>query len=273
MITKKDPTQKLLRKQERETRRKQRKFERQSKKAMKDRMRRRYAMGGRNGGGGEDDLDLTGGKYNNGGRPGGFLSSTARGGFPKEKAFKSYYPTTSRYDVTRGDTREQGFSQGYTSGLKELIQLYKTAGGGGERKIIGLPTGRRYVDIDQHAVRNTYKDNEPIKSRKFTYKEKRDDIEKTYDKYKGYTKMTPEGGKSKTTETGGVDLNWFQRNFPGLFTERYKVKSKYGPEGELLRRVTTSRAGGREVKEYPTQAALDAMIALDILAAQSRNGE
>jgi len=273
MITKKDPTQKLLRKQERETRRKQRKFERQSKQALRDRMRRRYAMGGRIIDG-EENLDISDGRmYNNGGRPGGFLSSTARGGFPKEKAFKSYYPTTSSYDVTRGDTREQGFSQGYTSGLKEVLQLYKTAGGGGERKIIGLPTGRRYVDIDQHAVRNTYKDNEPIKSRKFTYKEKRDDIEKTYDKYKGYTKMTPEGGKSKTTETGGVDLNWFQRNFPGLFTERYKVKSKYGPEGELLRRVTTSRAGGREVKEYPTQAALDAMIALDILAAQSRNGE
>lgn len=203
------------------------------------------------------------------GGPGGFLSSTARGGFPKEKAFKSYYPTTSRYDVTRGDTREQGFSQGYTSGLKELIQLYKTAGGGGERKIIGIPTGRRYVDIDQHAVRNTYKDNEPVKSRKFTYKEKRDDIEKTYDKYKGYTVTTPEGGKSKTVETGGADLNWFQRNFPSLATERYKVKSKYGPDGNLLRRVTTSRAGGREVKEYPTQAELDAMIASDIQAVQT----
>lgn len=201
------------------------------------------------------------------------MSSNAPGGFPKEKAFKSYYPTTSSYDVTRGDTREQGFSQGYTSGLKEVLQLLRVSPQGKPRKIIGLPTGRQYVDIDQHAVRNTYKDNEPIKSRKFTYKEKRDDIEKTYDKYKGYTKMTPEGGKSKTIETGGVDLNWFQRRFPGLFTERYKVKSKYGPEGELLRRVTTSRAGGREVKEYPTQAALDAMIALDILAAQSRNGE
>lgn len=238
-------------------------------------MRRRYAMGGRNGGGGEENPDISDGRmYNNGGRPGGFLSSNAPGGFSKEKAFKSYYPpTVAPYNRIDGDTRQQGFVQGYNSGLKEILQLVRLSPKGKPRKIIGLPTGRRYIDQKFHGVRDVYKNNEFDRHYNLTQNVDRDDYEKTFNKYKGFTKMTPEGGRSKTVETGGENLNWFQRRFPGLFTERYKVKSKYGPEGELLKRITTSRAGGREVKHYPTQAELDAMIALDILAAQSQNAQ
>lgn len=248
MLPKKDPTKKLLRKQERETRRKQQKFERQSRQSMRDRMRNRYQ---------------------NGGRPGGFLSSTARGGFPDVP--KSYYPYTGRSVASRGDERTEYSGQGYQSALRELLQVYRTPGLRGERKVIGIPTGRQYLDTAQHGFEDTYRNNGLIERREGTYREKRDDIEKMFDLYQSSSRTTPKGGESKSVEISGKDLNWFQRNFPRLLMERYKVKSKYGPEGELLRRVTTSRAGGREMKEYPTQAELDAMIAEDIRRVQ--NGE
>jgi hypothetical protein len=207
-------------------------------------------------------------------RPGGFLSSNAPGGFPTERAFKSYYPpTVAPYNRIDGDTRQQGFVKGHNAGLKEILQLVRLSPKGKPRKIIGLPTGRRYIDQKFHGVRDVYKNNEFDRHYNLTRNLDRDDYEKTFNKYKGFTKMTPEGGRKKTVETGGENLNWLQRRFPGVFTERYKTKSKYGPEGELTKRVTKSREGGREVKKYPTKSALDAMIALDIIAAQGRNGK
>lgn len=251
MVPKKDPTKKLLRKQERRTRRAQRKYERQSKKAMRERMSRRYQDGGRG--------------------PGGFLSSTARGGFGDPP--KSYYPQTYRYDSRRGGTGSVGYGKGYSAALKEMLEIMRIPKKGGGRKLVGLPTGRDYFDYAQSAVREDYKDKQLVGRTEFDLFEKKDDIEKTFDLDRRMSSMTPKGGRYKSVEIGGKDLNWFQRNFPRLLMERYKVKQRFDPEGELIKRVTTSRTGGRQVERFPTRAELDAMIAEDIRRAQMQNGE
>lgn len=255
MVPKKDPTEKLLRKQERETRRAQRKYDRQSRQAMRQRMRNRYQNGGRG--------------------PGGFLSRTLAGGVP-DYMKKRLSTAPYREDITtdRQDSYSQYQSRGHDLALKELMQLIRYTNKGGNKKIIGLPTGRHYEDYAFRQHRGDYTPSgELTGERSFSFQRKEDDFDKTYYQHKGEFKQDEKGGKRKTVEIGGEDLNWFQRNFPKLLMERYKVKSKYDPEGELVKRVTTSRAGGRQVERFPTQAELEAMIAEDIRMAQMRNGE
>ena len=227
--------------------------------------------GNKSGGGAEsdDDTSITDGrgrviKYKNGGRPGGFLSSNARDGWPK--AHKSYYPFSGR-DVTVEDgvtTVEN--RQGYDSGMKEMLELIRM-GSGGSRRQISLPTGREYKDTDLMRTTTRYAGDDFIDQKSARYKLHKDDKAKTFDQYKGV--KTPKG--SKSVEIQGEDLNWLQRNFPRLFLERYKTKSKYNDEGELVKKVKVSRAGGREVKKYPTSAELDAIIEQDIKAAQAQD--
>jgi hypothetical protein len=227
--------------------------------------------GNKSGGGAEsdDDTSITDGrgrviKYKNGGRPGGFLSSNARDGWPK--AHKSYYPFSGR-DVTVEDgvtTVEN--RQGYDSGMKEMLELIRM-GSGGSRRQISLPTGREYKDTDLMRTTTRYAGDDFIDQKSARYKLHKDDKAKTFDQYKGV--KTPKG--SKSVEIQGEDLNWLQRQFPRLFLERYKTKSKYNDEGELVKKVKVSRAGGREVKKYPTSAELDAIIEQDIKAAQAQD--
>ena len=178
-----------------------------------------------------------------------------------------------REDITT--TRNDGYSQyqsrGHSLALKELVELFQTAGRGQEgKKVIGIPTGRQYEDYAFRQHRGDYTPSGELKGEhSFSFQKKKDDFEKTYSQHKGEFKQNQKGGKRKTVEIGGEDLNWFQRNFPKILMERYKVKSKYDPEGDLIKRVTTSRAGGRQVETFPTQAELEAMIAADIQAAQT----
>ena len=256
MRLRKDPVKKMLRKQERETRKSQRKYERKSKKAMRQRLRRRYQNGGRG--------------------PGGFLSRTLAGGVPDHmKKRLSTAPFRSDVETRyRDGSRSQYQSRGHSLALKELMQLYKTAGTGGERKVLGVPTGRQYEDYAYTQHRDDYNPSgELVGEQSLSRIRKKDDFEKTYSQHKGEFKQDKKGGKRKTVEIGGKDLNWLQRNLPKLLMERYKVKSKYDPEGELIKRITTSRAGGREVERFPTRAELEAIIAADIRRAQLQNGQ
>lgn len=140
-------------------------------------------------------------------------------------------------------------------------------GSGGSRRQISLPTGREYKDTDLMRTTTRYAGDDFIDQKSARYKLHKDDKAKTFDQYKGV--KTPKG--SKSVEIQGEDLNWLQRNFPRLFLERYKTKSKYNDEGELVKKVKVSRAGGREVKKYPTSAELDAIIEQDIKAAQAQD--
>ena len=248
-------TDRILRRQQRKTRRAQNKYERQSKRAMKNRMRRRYENGGRG--------------------PGGFLSRTYPEGVP-EYMKRRLSTVPYREDVTteRKDGYSQYQSRGQSLALKELMQLMKYTNKGGSKKIIGLPTGRRYEDFAFRQHRDDYTPSGELTGEEsFSIQRMEDDFDNTYYQHKGRFKQDGKGGKRKTVEISGEDLNWFQRNFPKLLMERYKVKSKYDPEGELIKRVTTSRAGGRQVERFPTQAELEAIIAEDIRRAQAQNGE
>jgi len=257
MVPKKDPTKKLLRKQERRTRKAQRKYERQSKKAMRERMSRRYQDGGRG--------------------PGGFLSRTLAGGVPDYmKKRLSTVPFRSDLETRYGDgSRSQYQSRGHELALRELVEIFRTAGKGQEgKKVIGIPTGRQYEDYAYTQHRDDYNPSgELVGEQSLSRIRKKDDFEKTYSQHKGEFKQDQTGGKRKTVEIGGEDLNMLQRVLPRLLMERYKVKSKYDPEGELIKRVTTSRPGGRQVERFPTRAELDAMIAEDIRRAQAQNGQ
>jgi hypothetical protein len=257
MRLRKDPVKKMLRKQERETRKSQRKYERESKKAMRQRLRRRYQNGGRG--------------------PGGFLSRTLAGGVP-DYMKKRLSTAPYRSDVEtryRDGSRSQYQSRGHSLALKELIEFYKTAGRGQEgKKIIGIPTGRQYEDYAYTQHRDDYNPSgELVGEQSLSRIRKKDDFEKTYSQHKGEFKQGQSGGKRKTVEVGGEDLNMLQRLLPRLLLERYKVKSKYDPAGELIKRITTSRAGGREVERFPTRAELEAIIADDIRRAELQNGE
>jgi len=256
MRLRKDPVKKMLRKQERETRKSQRKYERKSKKAMRQGLRRRYQNGGRG--------------------PGGFLRRTLADGVP-DYMKKRLSTDPYREDITtnRNDGYSQYQSRGHGLALKELVQILKTAGKGQEgKKVIGIPTGRQYEDFAFRQHRGDYTPSGELKGEhSFSFQKKKDDFEKTYSQHKGEFKQDQSGGKRKTVKIGGEDLNMPQRLLPRLLLERYKVKSKYDPEGELIKRITTSRASGREVERFPTRAELEAIIADDIRRAQLQNGE
>lgn len=208
--------------------------------------------------------------------PGGFLSRTLAGGVP-DYMKKRLSTAPYREDITtnRNDGYSQYQSRGHGLALKELVQIFRTAGKGQEgKKVIGIPTGRHYEDYAFRQHRGDYTPSGELKGQhSFSFQRKEDDFDKTYSQHKGEFKQDKKGGKRKTVEIGGKDLNWFQRNLPKLLMERYKVKSKYDPEGELVKRITTSRAGGRQVENFPTRSELDAIIAEDIRRAQMRNGE
>ncbi len=247
-------TDRILRRQQRKTRRAQRKYERQSKRAMKERMRRRYSNGGRG--------------------PGGINVKLGEG-FPENlKRHLSTAPFKENvYTTYPGGDYSQYQQQGQHVALKEILRIMRNNEG-----ILGIPTGRQYEDYAIRGNRDDFSPTGEYLGGAGSYLiRNRDDIEKTYRKERGRYKVDSDredqSQKKKTVEIGGEDLNWFQRNFPGLFLERYKVKSKYDPEGELVKRVTTSRAGGRQVERFPTRAELEAIIAEDIRRAQAQNGE
>lgn len=179
------------------------------------------------------------------------------GGIPEYmKEWKERAPY--RQDI-RTDYEGGGYSQFQSRGsrvdLREAIDL----------GLLQVPTGRNYRDFSYRSSRADYNPSgEYVSGANVSRGEHRDDVEKIYNFYKSSRDDTRRGGMSKTVELGGEDLNWFQRNFPKLFLERYKVKSKYSPEGELVRRVTTSRAGGRQVENFPTQAELQAIFEEDM---------
>jgi hypothetical protein len=209
--------------------------------------------------------------------PGGFLSRTLAGGVPDYmKKRLSTVPFRSDLETRYGDgSRSQYQSRGHELALRELVEIFRTAGKGQEgKKVIGIPTGRQYEDYAYTQHRDDYNPSgELIGEASISRVRKKDDFKKTYSQHKGEFKQDQKGGKRKTVEIGGKDLNWMQRNLPRLLMERYKVKSKYDPEGELVKRVTTSRAGGRQVEEFPTSSELDAIIAEDIRRAQLINGK
>ena len=195
--------------------------------------------------------------YRNGGRPGRFLSRSAADGFPK--APKSYYPFSGR-DVTVEDSITTVEDRdGYVSGLREMIDL----------GLFSLPTGRKYIDNNLRRVTTRYAGDEFIDQRAAERSLHKDDVAKTFDMHKGVT--VP--GYRKSVDVQGKDLNWLQRNFPRLFLERYKTKSIYNDDGELVKKVKTSRAGGREVKKFPTQSELAAIHAEDMGRMQGMNGQ
>lgn len=183
---------------------------------------------------------------------------------------KNWLSTAPYREDVRTDNRGGGYSdymqRGHSLQLNEILKFYK-----GEKGLIGLPTGKRYIDKSLRAHRTDYNPSgEEVGSQSYYTSTKRDDFEKSYNREKGKSKFDARGGKRKTVEIGGENLNWLQRNFPRIFLERYKVKSKYDPQGELVKRVTTSRAGGRQVERFPSTSELEAMIAADILKAQNQ---
>jgi len=194
-------------------------------------------------------------KYNNGGRLGGFLSSNVRDGWPK--AHKSYYPFSGKDVTVKDGVTTVEDRKGYVSGLKEMIDLGP----------FSVPTGRKYIDNNLKRSTTRYRGDEFIDAQSAMRSLRQDDLAKTFDQYKGVT--VP--GYRKSVEIKGEDLNWLQRQLPRLLLERYKTKSKYNDEGELVKRVNVSRSGGREVKKYPTSAELDAIIEQDIKAAQAKD--
>jgi hypothetical protein len=179
------------------------------------------------------------------------------GGIPdymKEWKQRAPYHQDIRTDYEDG-SYSQFQSRGSNVNLREAIDL----------GLLKIPTGRKYKDFSFRSSREDYSPSgEYISGANVSRGEHRDDAEKIYSFYKGSGDDTRRGGMDKRVEISGEDLNWFQRNFPKLFLERYKVKSKYSPEGELVRRVTTSRAGGRQVENFPTQAELQAIFEEDM---------
>jgi hypothetical protein len=79
------------------------------------------------------------------GGPGGFLSRTLAGGVPDYmKNRLSTAPYKKDLTTIQNDGYSQYQSRGHNLALKELVELFKTAGRGKEgKKIIGIPTGRQ----------------------------------------------------------------------------------------------------------------------------------
>ena len=185
------------------------------------------------------------------------------GGIPEYmKEWKERAPY--RQDI-RTDYEGGGYSQFQSRGsrvnLREAIDL----------GLLKIPTGRKYKDFSYRSSREDYSPSgEYISGAERSRGEHRDDEKKTYSFHKSSRDDTRQGGKRKRVEISGTDLNWLQRNFPKIFLERYKVKSKYDPQGELVKRVTTSRAGGRQVERFPSTSELEAMIAADALKVKNQ---
>lgn len=200
-------------------------------------------------------------------KPGGDRISR-KGGFPEY--MKNWISTAPYKEDARTEYEGGGYSdfqkRGHFLHLNEVIEFLRNGKG-----IIGLPTGRSYVDEGLRMNRTDYNSSgDEVGSQSFYNLTQRDDFEKSYNREKGKSRFDSRGGKKKTVEINGKDLNWLQRNFPKIFLERYKVKSKYDPQGELVKRVTTSREGGRQVERFPSTSELEAMIAADILKAQNQ---
>lgn len=196
-----------------------------------------------------------GGPYYEQGDPiGGFLSLSTRGGWPN--APKSYYPFSGRDLTVKDGVTTVEDRKGYVSGLKEMLDLGP----------FSVPTGRKYIDNNLKRSTTRYRGDEFIDAKSAMRSLHQDDLAKTFDQYKTVT--VP--GYRKSVQIQGEDLNWLQRQFPRLLLERYKTKNNYNKDGELVKKVTVSKAGGREVKKYPTSAELNAIIEQDIQSVQSK---